>query len=610
MNAPQWQARNPLLKQGRGEFEADMEVAWVDRAFWILPRMTALNLFAAFLLMPWYWPLLPMPVLVVWLAALAVFVCARTWMIGRLKRWRADPVRNAEGSYNLFFLLAMVSGVYWGITAWLLFGHGGPKEQILLGFVLYGLCVLNSYHVSMKYRAFEINFFCSVLPLVVHIAMPGDVSSVLIAVCVLFIVGGTGFLSRFYLMNFRKLGEGMMWQLRQEKAVADEAKRTADAARHEAEVANRAKTQFFAAASHDLRQPLHAMGLLAEALRQRSHDGEVASLVASINGSVDALEGLFSELLDITKIDSGAVTVSPQHFHVGEVFRKLRLHFEPVAFDKGLALRFRGAQHLLHADPVLVERVLRNLVSNAIRYTHDGSVLVSCRRRAGRMLLQVWDTGVGIAEAERSRIFEEFYQVAGTEPAGPQERRGLGLGLSIAQRLATLMHAPVRLHSEPGRGSVFSLDLPPGDPALALSLPEPVAPVPAVRALDGRRIVVVDDEPAVRAGLDALLTGWGAQVMAFESVHSCNAWAMRVDPLTERPDLLIVDYRLEGERTGLEVIGALRERFGPGLATIMVTGSVMTNLDAEAREHRFQVMLKPVAPHKLRALVNFALSQR
>ncbi|MBT9526883.1 MAG: hybrid sensor histidine kinase/response regulator [Rhizobacter sp.] len=610
MNAPQWQERDPLLKQGRDDFEADMEVAWVDRAFWILPRMTALNLFAALLLMPWYLPLLPMPALTGWLVALVVFVGARTLVIQRLTRWRADAQRNAEGSYNLFFMLALVSGVFWGVTAALLFGHGGPKEQLLLGFVLYGLCVLNSYHVSIRYLAFEINFFCSVLPFVVHIAMPGDVSSVLIAASVLLIVGGTGFLSRFYLMNFRKLGEGMMWQLRQEKSLADEASRAADAARREAEVANRAKTQFFAAASHDLRQPLHAMGLLAEALRQRTHDAEVASLVSSINGSVDALEGLFSELLDITKIDSGTVSVSPQHFRVDEVFRKLRLHFEPVAFDKGLALRFRGAHHLLHADPVLVERILRNLVSNAIRYTQDGTVLVSCRPRAGRMRLQAWDTGVGIAEAERSRIFEEFYQVAGTEHVGPQERRGLGLGLSIAQKLANLMQAPLGLRSEPGRGSVFSLDLPAGDAREARHLPEVPAPAPPARALDGRCIVVVDDEPSVRAGLEALLVGWGARVMAFDSLQASVAWAERADPKADRPDLLIVDYRLESNHTGLEVIESLRQRFDHRLAAIMVTGSAMTDLEAEACEHRFELMLKPVAPHKLRALVNSALSVR
>ncbi|MBX3627318.1 MAG: hybrid sensor histidine kinase/response regulator [Rhizobacter sp.] len=590
----------------RGAFEASMEVAWVDRAFWILPRMTALNIFVAMVLMPWFWPLLPMNVLAAWLAALGVFVVSRVLAIRHLKRWRADPQRKAEGSYNRFFLLALVSGVYWGITAWLLFPYGGAKEQMLLGFVLYGLCVLNSYHISMKYYAFEAHFFCSLMPMVAHIALGGDASSILIAVTLLVIVGGTGFLSRFYLMNFRKLGEGMMWQMGQEKAAADEARRAADVARHEAEVANRAKTQFFAAASHDLRQPLHAMGLLAEALSQRSHDKELAPLVASINGSVDALEGLFSELLDITKIDSGAVTVSPEHFAAGELFRKLRLHFEPVAFDKGLSLRFRGGEQVLHADPVLVERILRNLVSNAVRYTHDGSVLVSCRRRGERVQLQVWDTGVGIPADERERIFEEFYQVADTQAQVPQERKGLGLGLSIAQRLAALMQAPLGLRSEPGRGSVFTLELPVGDVSQAHALHEPCGTAASARALVGRTILVVDDDATIRAGLEALLGGWGAKVLAFGSLQAVRTWAARADAV--RPDLLIADYRLDGHHTGVEAIAAVRGRFEGGLPAIMITGSLGSELGGESADHGFQLLLKPVAPHKLRALVNFALA--
>jgi signal transduction histidine kinase len=186
------------------------------------------------------------------------------------------------------------------------------------------------------------------------------------------------------------------------------------------------------------------MGLFAEALRQRTHEPEVAQLVNSINESVDALEGLFSELLDITRIDSGGVEVNPQSFSIGDIFRKLRLHYEPTAFEKGLDLRFRGSKHVALGDPLLVERILRNLLSNAIRYTADGSVLVSARRRGESVRLQVWDTGPGIGEEERVRVFEEFYQVPGTPTAALGERKkGLGLGLAIVKRLAELMQAPI-----------------------------------------------------------------------------------------------------------------------------------------------------------------------
>ncbi|MBC7955864.1 MAG: hybrid sensor histidine kinase/response regulator, partial [Cytophagales bacterium] len=392
-------------------------------------------------------------------------------------------------------------------------------------------------------------------------------------------------------------------QLRIEKLQAEEARRAAEAA-------NRAKTQFFAAASHDLRQPLHAMGLFAEALRQRSHDEEVTQLVASINGSVDALEGLFSELLDITRIDTGGVDVTPEHFNVGEIFRKLRLHFEPVAFEKGLALRFRGQSHNIYADPVLVERILRNLVSNAIRYTNDGSVLVSCRRRDGRLLLQVWDTGVGIREREQDHIFEEFYQVPYSEALSPQQRKGLGLGLAIVKRLAGLINAPLTLRSESGRGSVFSLQLPPGKVPRARGPSDVSGKAPLGLTLDNKFIVVVEDEPAVRGGLEVLLKGWGAQVVSFETVLASSGWALAADPAAQRPDLLIVDYRLEQGRTGVEAIHALRARFGADVPAIMVTGSTMTGHEAEAQEHDFHLLVKPVVPNKLRAMIGFKLGVR
>ena len=348
------------------------------------------------------------------------------------------------------------------------------------------------------------------------------------------------------------------------------------------------------------------MGLFAEALRQKNHDVEVAHLVNSINESVDALEGLFSELLDITRIDSGGIEVHPQHFALADLYRKLRLHFEPLAFEKGLALRFRGAQHTAHADPLLVERIVRNLVSNAIRYTADGSVLVSCRRRGDRLLLQVWDTGPGIAESEQARVFEEFYQVQQGARTEPHQRKGLGLGLAIVKRLAGLIDAPVRLRSQTGRGTVFSLELPLGKRVpQAMTVPSGKGPLGIT--LDGRLIVVVEDEPAVLTGLEALLKGWGASLAAFDSVAACTAWARAADATLVRPDLLIVDYRLEHGATGVDALAVLRERFGSTVPAIVITGSTMSALDLEAQQKDFHLLIKPVVPNKLRAMIAFKL---
>ena len=511
----------------------------------------------------------------------------RRWLL----RWRAG---------------ILLSAALWGAAAWLFYPHGDGLQQLVLVLLVYTYCIACVPVLAPQYGMFAAYTLLVFVPTIARfVASEGERAFGIVVVLAL-IWATTMTLGRNYrqasdnILRLKRRAEALSEQLRAEKAVAD-------AARHEAEVANRAKTQFFAAASHDLRQPLHALGLFAEALRQRSHDGPAIELVNSINGSVDALEELFSELLDITRIDSGGVDVQPRHFAIAGVLRKLRLHFEPTAFEKGLALRFRGERAHVHADPLLVERILRNLVSNAIRYSDDGGVLVSARRRGDRVLLQVWDTGPGIREAEQQRVFEEFYQVAGPRLA-PDQKKGLGLGLAIVKRLAGLMDAPLALRSQPGRGTVFTLDLPAGRAAAAADAAVP-ARAPAGLTLDGRLIAVVEDEPAVLKGLDVMLTGWGARVAAHRGIDEALAWARGLPPGTA-PDLLIVDWRLDDGRTGIDALAALRGVFGRGVPAIMVTGSAMSAHDAEAERHDFHLMLKPVVPNKLRAMIGFKLGGR
>jgi CheY-like chemotaxis protein/anti-sigma regulatory factor (Ser/Thr protein kinase) len=281
-----------------------------------------------------------------------------------------------------------------------------------------------------------------------------------------------------------------------------------------------------------------------------------------------------------------------------------------VAFDKGLELRFHDAGRHARADPLLVERILRNLVANAIRYTEDGGVLVGVRQRGAVLRVQVWDTGVGIGGAEQQRVFEEFYQVGRNAAPTPDQKKGLGLGLAIVKRLAGLMQAPLALASAPGRGSVFTLELPAAEaPAPSAALAVPSKPAPAL-TLDGRRIVVVEDEAAVRHGLDVLLRSWGAEVDSFDTVAASVAWAALRDPRLPPPDLLIVDYRMEDGATGIDAIEALRGQLGPRIPAIVVTGSTMSMHDAEAERHDFHLMVKPVVPNRLRAMIGFKLGVR
>jgi signal transduction histidine kinase len=550
----------------------------------------------------------PMHLRVGWGAAFGTLWLLRVALAWHFSRDKPATLEALRTRLRVWIVGILMSAAMWGAAAWSFYPYGGALQQIALILVVYTFCVACVPILAPQFGLYLGFVGLVYLPAIARVAQHSGALGVQTAVVMFIAMAMTLVLGRNYRAAFDKLSrlqwrtKALMEQLRVEKSLAD-------AARHDAEVANRAKTQFFAAASHDLRQPLHAMSLFAEALRQRSHDDEVIELVNSINASVDALEGLFSELLDITRIDTGGVEVKAADFAVADIFRRLRLHFAPNAFEKGLTLRFRGEHHHAHADPLLVERILRNLVSNAIRYTDDGGVLVACRRRGERLLLQVWDTGPGIRETEQKRVFEEFYQVPGSSKPAPDQKKGLGLGLAIVKRLAGLMNEPLAMRSVPGHGTVFTLELAVGKPAPAARESVPTR-APLGLTLTGQLIVVVEDEPAVRSGLEVLLKGWGAEVASFDGVATAARWARQCDARVTQPRLLIVDYRLDDGRTGVEAIDLLRDVFGQAVPAIVVTGSTMTAHDAEAERHDFHLLIKPVVPSRLRAMIGFKLGQR
>ena len=527
-----------------------------------------------------------------------------------LRRWRGSSALLRSWR-NRYLTGVLATGAMWGVSVWLFYPYGGNLERIALLLTVYSFCISAVPALATQFAAFLAFVAFTFVPMILRIALLPDHDGWTLAAILFLIFGITVMLGRSYQRSFSRVvalkqrGLQLLAQLQVEKVAADQARR-------EAETANRAKTQFFAAASHDLRQPLHALGLFAEALRHRiGTDAEVHHLVNSINSSVDALEGLFSELLDITKIDTGGVEAHPENFSVEAMFARLKLHFEPTAFEKGLALRFHGAKHFGYADPLLLDRVVRNLLSNAIRYTNDGGVVVAARQRGDKLRFEVWDTGLGIRPHEQERIFEEFYQVSSdAPPLDPTQRKGLGLGLAIVRRLARVLDAPLRMRSVQGRGTMFSIEIPLGQ------RPKPTEPsLPRGSSLgltlDRRLIVIVEDDPAVLGGLEVLLKSWGADVVAFDSFGAAAEWAgAAAARKLVKPDLLIVDFRLESGHTGLEVIKAMRAAFGSALPAVIVTGSLMSNQEGEAHAHDFHLLLKPVVPTKLRAMIAFKLGQR
>jgi signal transduction histidine kinase/CheY-like chemotaxis protein len=544
-----------------------------------------------------------------WLACVGVLWLLR---LAHYLRYRRTPNADAETMRRWrrsWKALVLAQGAMWGVAVWLFWGLGEPYRRLALLLLVYTYCLGSVQLLATQWRVFLAFVSLVLLPTILRVATDtsqpwhwqmAGLLTLLFGITVVMARTAGSALAQAITLKART--DTMALQLRQEKSEAERARRTAEAA-------SRAKTQFFAAASHDLRQPLHAMGLFAEALRQRTRDPEVSSLVNSINESVDALEGLFGELLDITRIDTGGVEVSPAPVRLQEVFARLRLHFEPIAFEKGLQLSFRGGQHVVTADPLLLERILRNLVSNAIRYTDDGGVLVSGRPRGGKLLVQVWDSGIGIAEASLPRVFDEFFQVQGNRPLQPHHRKGLGLGLAIVRRLADLMDCPLDVRSRVGHGSVFSLQLPPGKLPRGFEAPGSGPKAPLGLTLQGRLFLVIEDEAAVREGLVVLLQAWGASVAAFDTVDALADWLAAPDATP--PDLLLVDYRLPEGRTGIDALQAVRGRWPDRkLPAIVITGSTMGNHEDEAVTHDYHLLIKPVLPNKLRAMISFKLGVR
>ena len=394
----------------------------------------------------------------------------------------------------------------------------------------------------------------------------------------------------------------------QARAEAEAAKNQAERSRQEAvmalitaERANEAKTRFLAAASHDLRQPVQSLVLLAATLGARLEGHPAATLLDSLQASVDALCRLLEALLDVSKLDAGTVPANLRPVPASAVLQGLAAEYRLRAEEKGLRFRAVPSSLTLRTDPALLERVLRNLLENALRYTDRGEILLGCRRHGDRVLIQVHDTGVGIPAEHLERIFLEFYQVS--NPARDRGK-GLGLGLAIVDRLARLLGCRVRVTSRPGRGSCFMVEVPLGAGA-APEVPAPPPPVPAAQAVGPGIAVVIDDDPLVREGLALLIEQSGWRVVAAESARDAIDRLAAGPPGAPKlaPTLVIADYRLEGGATGLDALRAVEAWVDRPLLCVVLTGDTAPERIADAEASGYRILHKPLAVRDLLALL-------
>ena len=365
-------------------------------------------------------------------------------------------------------------------------------------------------------------------------------------------------------------------------------------AKADAEEANISKTRFLAAASHDILQPLNAARLYVTSLVERQGHGEDGKLVGNIAASLDAVEEIFGALLDISRLDTGVMKPENSSFRIDEVMRQLEVEFAPLARERGLELTFVLAGATVRSDRRLLRRLLQNLISNAIKYTPKGRVLVGCRRQNGALRIEVCDSGLGIPAAQTRAIFREFHRLQ----EGARVARGLGLGLSIVERISRVLGHPVRLKSEPGRGSVFSVEVPVAA-AVSASTPRrgPVRSDPA--QLAGMAVLCIDNDPQILDGMEALLGGWGCQVLKASDLPSAITAIETVKPILSG---LLVDYHLD-DGNGIDAIVALRKRFGADMPAILITADRTPPVRDEARARDVPIVNKPVKPAALRALL-------
>ncbi len=374
--------------------------------------------------------------------------------------------------------------------------------------------------------------------------------------------------------------------------------RDLQAAYEEAERANRATSKFLAAASHDLRQPLQAAGLFVETIDAHIKDKKLSDIVASLRKCLHSTNDLLDTLLDISRLDAGTIGVESQAFAIIDLLDRMETEFGAMASSKNITLKIVDSSAFVYTDPVLLTRVMENLVSNAVRYNEGGRIVVGARRRGEKLRLEVWDNGIGIAKDQLENIFEEFYQVGNPER---DRTRGLGLGLSVVRRIAQLLNARLGVRSWLGQGSVFSVEVP---LASAESIMVPKDACPSSPALAGLKVAAIDDEPLQLAALEAFLSIYDCQVITGTTLEEL-ASKLRQKKLI--PGVIIADYRLRGGTTGVQAIKSLRKEFGQFIPAILITGDTEPDRIAEANNSGYPILHKPLVPNEFVATLSEVL---
>lgn len=542
------------------------------------------------------WPYGWHAALLAW-AGLIYLVALARLALGFAYGRHAQPARTHMWAWR-FTVGSSVSSALWGWIGWALYLPEQPQLVAFICIVITGLSCGTIASFAAFPPAAAIAQVLLVLPFAARNFMLGEGLASVYGLFALCLFGVNLYYSH---VTYRTLQDSVRLRFENE-ALVEQLKIERD----RAETANLAKSKFLAAASHDLRQPLHALGLFLDSLDRSTVPSPVSQQQATVLGharvaSVAASE-MLTTLLDYSRLDAGVVKAQVEPFAVQPLLRSLEQEFGVQADAACLVYRTRETTAAALADKALVDLVMRNFISNALRYTHEGGVLVACRPRAGRLSLEVWDTGSGIAPEHLEDIFKEFHQLGNSER---DRRKGLGLGLAIAQRLVREMRVEMEVCSRVGRGSVFRLWLPVWSGALDDEAPSPAA---TDHGLAGRRVLVIDDDEAVRQGMQSLLESWDCHCICAESAADALERLRGARPQGE-PDVIVTDFRLRNGETGKQALQVLRDYLQRPVPAIIMTGDTSPQRLRDAQSTAALLLHKPVSTRQLRETLGSVLKE-
>jgi len=564
------------------------------------PAVILASIFSAVMLTAIYWDQHSHVYLLVWLGALLFVNLVRGFFALKFLRKNVPAsdtsINNALLLWRWFSLPSLVSVTIWGLGAYVFYIPNGGQYQAVGIIVPLALAAGSLVFLSIVHWLFVSSFLLITLPLLLRVLIVGDFVHII-----------TGMLIAVYIIIFMIFGHNMNRMMTESLRLRFEnlelVKRLTSE-KESAEMANVAKSKFLAAASHDLRQPLHALSLLSSALCDRIKYPEVKHIVDKIMLAVSALEKLFNALLDISKLDSGVLKPNLTSFRLEDIFEKIENDYRPEADRKGLEFIVESCSDVVvYSDDILLERVIRNFVSNALRYTDKGVVKLFCEPTNNKVHVIINDTGIGIHSESLQAIFDEYVQIGNPER---DREKGLGLGLAIVARISQLLDHHIEVKSAEGTGSTFSIEVPLGRKQ---DIPRPeldVMRTPGME-LSQLKVLIIDDERSNLDALDALLRGWQCEVISAESGEEARD---KIQAQNSNPDCILTDYRLRDNKTGLDAIKLISELTGQVVPAVLITGDVAIKKLHEEGADAYHLMHKPVQPARLRALLKHIHQQK